>query len=111
MIYAIFMKKLAFLLLFGYLPKQKELENFCELLQENYELPDDFLEMNLLRMPGKNLMNKLQHAILTLYNYDEDPDNTDVYETLLKGIQIMQNCRQSLVMLTNQKCTIMNIKV
>lgn len=40
-------------------------------------------------MPGKNLMNKLQHAILTLYNYDEDPDNTDVYETLLKGIQIM----------------------
>ena len=34
-------------------------------------------------------MNKLQHAILTLYNYDEDPDNTDVYETLLKGIQIM----------------------
>ena len=78
-----------FLLLFGYLPKQKELENFCELLQENYELPDDFLEMNLLRMPGKNLMNKLQHAILTLYNYDEDPDNTDVYETLLKGIQIM----------------------
>ena len=78
-----------FLLLFGCLPKQKELENFCELLQENYELPDDFLEMNLLRMPGKNLMNKLQHAILTLYNYDEDPDNTDVYETLLKGIQIM----------------------
>lgn len=78
-----------FLLLFGYLPKQKELEKFCELLQENYELPDDFLEMNLLRMPGKNLMNKLQHAILTLYNYDEDPDNTDVYETLLKGIQIM----------------------
>lgn len=78
-----------FLLLFGYLPKQHELNNFCTLLKENYELPEDFLEMNLLRMPGKNLMNKLQHAILTLYNYDEDPDNTDVYETLLKGIQIM----------------------
>ena len=78
-----------FLLLFGYLPKQNELDNFCKLLQENYELPDDFLEMNLLRMPGKNLMNKLQHAILTLYNYDKDPDNTDVYQTLLKGVQIM----------------------
>lgn len=78
-----------FLLLFGYLPKQHELNNFCTLLKESYELPEDFLEMNLLRMPGKNLMNKLQHAILTLYNYDEDPDNTDVYETLSKGIQIM----------------------
>lgn len=71
------------------MPKQHELNNFCTLLKENYELPEDFLEMNLLRMPGKNLMNKLQHAILTLYNYDEDPDNTDVYETLSKGIQIM----------------------
>ena len=40
--------------------------------------------MNLLRMPGRNLMNKLQDAVLTLYNYDDDPDNTDVYETLVK---------------------------
>lgn len=78
-----------FLLLFGYLPNKKELHEFCKTISDSYELPDDFLEMNLLRMPGKNLMNKLQHAILTLYNYDEDPDNTDVYETLLKGIQIM----------------------
>lgn len=46
-------------------------------------------EMNLLRLPGKNLMNKLQHALLTLYNYDPDPDNTDVYQTLRKGLNIM----------------------
>ena len=45
--------------------------------------------MNLLRLPGKNLMNKLQHALLTLYNYDPDPDNTDVYQTLRKGLNIM----------------------
>ena len=56
-------------------------------------------------------MNKLQHAILTLYNYDEDPDNTDVYETLLKGIQIMAKLHQSHVMLINLKCITMNIKV
>ena len=45
--------------------------------------------MNLLRLPGKNLMNKLQHALLTLYNYDPDPDNTDVYQTLRKGLNIV----------------------
>ena len=78
-----------FLLLFGYLPNRRELDDFCKIIQESYELPDDFLEMNLLRMPGKNLMNKLQHALLTLYNYDEDPDNTDVYQTLRKGLNIM----------------------
>ena len=53
------------------------------------QIPDEFVEMNLLRMPGKNLMNKLQNAVLTLYNYDEDPDNIDVYETLVKGINLM----------------------
>ena len=56
----------SFLLLFGYLPTEDELNAFCKVLQNGYDLPDDFLEMNLLRLPGKNLMNKLQHALLTL---------------------------------------------
>lgn len=79
----------SFLLLFGYLPTKNELKHFCTVLQEGYDLPDDFLEANLLHNPGKNLMNKLQHALLTLYNYDPDPDNTDVYQTLRKGLNIM----------------------
>ena len=51
--------EVCFLLLFGYLPRQKELNNFCNVLRENYRIPDEFVEMNLLRMPGRNLMNKL----------------------------------------------------
>ncbi|MDO4266730.1 MAG: citrate synthase [Eubacteriales bacterium] len=78
-----------FLLLFGYLPKQQEFEEFCKIMRKCYTIPDDFVEMNLLRMPGKNLMNKLQDAVLTLYNYDDDPDNTDVYETLCKGVNLV----------------------
>lgn len=78
-----------FLLLFGYLPSQSELNYFCKVLQDGYDLPDDFLEMNMLRQPGKNLMNKLQNCLLALYNYDPDPDNTDVYQTLRKGLNIM----------------------
>lgn len=78
-----------FLLLFGYLPTREELDAFCKVLQSGYDLPDEFLEMNLLRLPGKNLMNKLQHALITLYNYDPDPDNIDVYQTLRKGLNIM----------------------
>jgi citrate synthase len=82
-------EEVCFLLLFGYLPKKKELESFCGIIKDCYEIPDDFVEMNLLRMPGRNLMNKLQDAVLTLYNYDEDPDNVDVYETLLKGVNLL----------------------
>jgi len=82
-------EEVCFLLLFGYLPKKAELEHFRNILTDCYEIPDEFVEMNLLRMPGRNLMNKLQDAVLTLYNYDDDPDNTDVYETLVKGINLM----------------------
>lgn len=79
-----------FLLLFGYLPNREEFKNFRQSLVQRYELPDDFLESNLLRTPAKNLMNKLQSATLSLYNYDEDePDTTDVFKTLLKGINLI----------------------
>ena len=79
-----------FLLLYGYLPSKADLRNFISIVRSLYALPDDFLEMNLLRLPGKNLMNKLQHATLTLYNYDEDnPDDTDPYKTMLKGVNLL----------------------
>lgn len=79
-----------FLLLYGYLPTKTELNRFIDVLRSLYALPDEFLEMNLLRLPGKNLMNKLQHAALTLYNYDEDnPDDTDVFKTMLKGVSLL----------------------
>ena len=34
-------------------------------------------------------MNKLQSAVLSLYNYDDNPDATDVYQNLLKGINLI----------------------
>ncbi|BEU86784.1 citrate/2-methylcitrate synthase [Selenomonas sp. TAMA-11512] len=79
----------SFLLLFGYLPRRETLEKYCQGLKDDYELPDGFIETHLLDHPSKNLMNQLQRLILALYNYDEDPDATDPYRTLLKGINIM----------------------
>ena len=81
-------EEVMFLLLFGYLPNKVELEHFRDIVKNQYALPEEFLEMNILRLPSKNLMNRLQHAVLTLYNYDDDADNVDVYETLIKGISL-----------------------
>lgn len=78
-----------YLLLFGYLPNRNDLRIFREFLSSYYNLPDEFLEMSLLRSPGQNLMNKLQSAVLALYNYDMTPDDTDPYQTLLKGLNIL----------------------
>lgn len=79
----------SFLLLFGYLPSKKELAEFTNILSGQYPLPSEFLEKNMLRTPSRNLMNSLQQSILALYDYDEDPDNVDPYQTLLKGINIL----------------------
>lgn len=79
----------AFLILFGHLPSNDELQLFMDELKNAYELPKDFLELNILRMPSKNLMNKIQQAILMLYSYDENPDDISVENTLRQGIGII----------------------
>lgn len=78
-----------FLLLFGYLPNKEELRIFCEELSSMYELPQDFLEMRILRMPSKNLMNCMQQSVLSLYDYDPSPDEVDPYLTMIKGMNII----------------------
>lgn len=78
-----------FLLLFGYLPNQEELSSFCAILKDHYELPEDFLETKFLHMPGKNIMNRLQQAVLALYDYDDAADDISVENTLEQGLNII----------------------
>ncbi len=78
-----------FLLLFGYLPSASEFEDFRRCLSSRFDLPNEFLVNELLRNPGKNLMNELQASTLRLYNYDGNPDDVDVYETMRKGINLI----------------------
>lgn len=78
-----------FLLLFGYLPTKQELKRFTDFVSEQYQLPSEFFEKQILRQPSMNLMNALQQAVLSLYDYDESPDDVDPYEVLLKGISIL----------------------
>lgn len=78
-----------FLLLFGFLPTREQLRDFRESLAMRYELPENFLVNEILRSPSRNLMNRMQTLTLALYNYDDDPDNIDVYETLRKGLNLI----------------------
>lgn len=79
----------SFLLLFGHLPSDAEMDLFLDYYRQNTALPQDFLELNILRMPGKNLMNKIQQAILMLYAYDDKADDITPYNTLIQGLSLM----------------------
>lgn len=82
-------EEVCFLILFGYLPSKEEFEVFKTILSEHYELPEHFLQTNIMNIPAKNIMNKLQRGILMLYSYDDDPDNVGINETLEKGIHLI----------------------
>ncbi|MDR0442994.1 MAG: citrate/2-methylcitrate synthase [Treponema sp.] len=64
-----------YLLLFGQLPDKKHLEEFSTLIGSNRTLPKNFAEDAIMKAPSRDIMNKLARSVLTLYSYDEDPEN------------------------------------
>ena len=79
----------AYLLLFGSLPNQEELNTFCALLNHYRNLPPGFTEDMILKGPSRDLMNKLARSTLSLYSYDPDPDNNELDVELFQAIQLI----------------------
>lgn len=79
----------AWLLLFGKLPTKQQLEGFQELLSSYRDLPEYFAEDTILKAPSPNIMNKMARAVLTLYSYDDNPDDTSMENTLQQSIRLI----------------------
>lgn len=78
-----------YLLLFGELPNQLELEAFKSLLAINRALPDGFTEDMILKAPSNNIMNKLARSVLAAYSYDPKPDDISVENVLRQSIELI----------------------
>ena len=78
-----------YLLLFGKLPTATELENFKALLAERRHLPRRFTEDVLMNVPSRSIMNKMSIGVLSLYSYDENPDDTSLENMLGQCIDII----------------------
>lgn len=82
-------EEIVYLLLIGELPTNSDLIEFKKLLSLNRKLPDGFTENMILKIPSKDIMNKLQRSILVLYSHDEDPDNISVENLLSQSIKLI----------------------
>ena len=82
----------AYLLLFGNLPTEIQLEHFNEVMDSFRALPPMFTEDMILKAPSRNIMNKLARGVLTLYSYDDDPDNLSLEAELRKAMQLIARC-------------------
>ena len=78
-----------YLLLFGQLPTEVDLEAFNKVLDHQRELPKAFTENMILKIPSKDIMNKLQRSILVLYSHDDDPDNLEIKNILMQSIRLI----------------------
>lgn len=82
-------EEVCFLLLFGYLPGKKEFEEFTGLIEENASLPDNFVRDTILNAPSKDMMNSLAKSVLTLYAYDDNPDEISLPNVIRQSIGLI----------------------
>jgi citrate synthase len=82
-------ESIVYLLLFGELPGEEELRKFNAILDGFRKLPTHFTENTILKSPSRDVMNKLQRAILVLYSYDEKPDSLDIDRILVQSLKLI----------------------
>lgn len=78
-----------YLLLFGELPTEAQLNEFIELIGHYRSLPDKFVRDVIMKAPSKDMMNCLQRSVLTLYSYDKNPDDISVENVLRQSLQLI----------------------
>ena len=82
-------EEIVYLLLFGVLPNQTELDRFNQLMGVNRKLPPDFVEDVILKNPNKDVMNAMSQAVLALNAYDKRSDDTDIPNVLRQSISLI----------------------
>lgn len=79
----------AYLLIFGDLPKKKDLAEFTEILDSFRELPKSFVKDVVMKAPSSDMMNTISKSILTLYSYDKSADDTSVENVLRQCLRLL----------------------
>ena len=82
-------EEITYLLLFGQLPDEKQLQRFEKLISGYQTLSNNFTRDVIMKAPSSNIMNALQKSILTLYSYDENPEDISAFNVLRQSIQLI----------------------
>ena len=82
-------EEITYLLLFGILPDQTQLKDFEKLLGSYRSLPNSFVRDIIMKAPSTNIMNSMARSVLTLYAYDNKPDDTSLANVLRQSIQLI----------------------
>ncbi|MCR4925349.1 MAG: citrate synthase [Clostridiales bacterium] len=82
-------EEVAWLLIFGSLPTQTQLQQFSTILAQCRDLPDEFIEDMIMKFPSPDIMNKIARSVLALYSFDSAADDLSVPNVLRQSIQLI----------------------
>lgn len=82
-------EEITYLLLFGELPDKKQLVKFSRILSDYRRLPTTFVRDIIMKSPSDDIMNGLARGVLTLYSYDDMPNDTSIPNVLRQSLELI----------------------
>lgn len=82
-------EEVVWLLLFGNLPTTQQLLSLREVIAECRALPDEFIEDMIMKHASKDIMNKMARSVMSLYSFDENPDDISIPNVLRQSLQLI----------------------
>jgi citrate synthase len=82
-------EEVVWLLIFGNLPTTEQLNGLREVIGACRALPDEFVEDIIMKNPSKDIMNKMARCVMTLYSFDENPDDISIPNVLRQELQLI----------------------
>ncbi|MBR6302703.1 MAG: citrate/2-methylcitrate synthase [Lachnospiraceae bacterium] len=78
-----------YLLIFGKLPTKSQLDEFIRVSREFQNLGARFTRDVVMKASNANIMNALQRCVLTLYTYDNNPDDISAKNVLRQSLELI----------------------
>ncbi|WP_302627147.1 citrate/2-methylcitrate synthase [uncultured Eubacterium sp.] len=82
-------EEVTYLLLFGELPNNDRLKKFNHVLGEYRNLPSSFVRDIIMKATSKDMMNLLARCVLSLYSWDDNPDDTSISNVLRQSLSLI----------------------
>lgn len=82
-------EEVVYLLLFGEMPNPVQLKNFKDLLVKYRTLPQNFVRDVILKAPSEDMMNSIARSVLTLFCYDDNPNDISIENVLRQCVQLI----------------------
>ena len=82
-------EEITYLLMFGELPTETEMNDFKELLASYRTLPKNFVRDVVMKSPSADMMNTIARSVLTLFCYDQNANDISLENVLRQCLQLI----------------------